>query len=1069
MAISLVTRHSTQMIQIGSSSDTIQDLKDWLDNNSGHSSTQTVRGLIRLSRPLYFPTGVYVSWMALIEFELQSGVCVSTVDYNSDNPTGIKFLSGSVVLWDINDTLIPSGIHDQTPQFWYDNGSSLVRIEKHQYTPVEYEDCQIIYNGRRSGSSKGGYIINRAVGSGKDAVRFTVADESLDKFERIFVGANYNIINQRIDGAEKIVFNDLDRDKGGENFRGVVITGTNTHMDLQGCTALDGVRFDGNTRTSDLFIGYFGSGNTPRRAMKWFADMWPYLPSGASGHMPLFQKHSASSLDDLPWYFGDIVNFRAIEPNGTPIEGMKVYLFLRKGSSSMRKETAIDHRDRYISYAYNSDTYGEVTSSERNNAGQNIRTRVEDNTSLNGADFLVTNSNGYTTRDGETAITKPQLPVAEFQYNGTISSFTRTNYSHHRLVCVSYEHIFREVTITTRDDDDDDDDGDSKNIPAITEFVVDTYIEETDPDVVRAYTELETKQKRYEYFKVRIMDILADIDPDDSDLDRTVDLNPMTLDGDAGDKDVKVALAFDSSKDYSSGQVVYQDSKIYEADAAITAGTFTESEWTEIAEDIAHISNDNETIYWYMGTGYEGNITTEGVVTVEDFNDIDGAVIDSAFDSSYVMTAVNRWKVYPTEADRKAETNLIDSGMGEKSYRYNHDEGSIIYFSIQPNKNDPYLNLDIDDDEAGIHTFQETSAYLLNQNKQRIESIPVVVRLDTSADEDGDGTNKPFNSLDSLEDFMESTPVRTVVLYNTLVLDRDLNSGSDKSFKLIGAVLGESTIDFNGYGSNKVEYKELILTGEFGGDGVLNTEGCILKNLSGVGHGTFRKSSVDGELTFKTDTKVAKFETLSNRRPDDEGPVVLNFQGAEECHVRIDDFKGEVEAKNLTHADSHFEIEGINAFVTIKSTCTGRAIEVISGHEITVETGATEPVKHDLIDEFFSHLISGLTNISLQGAIKFLYELEKKIETMLVQDGSVYKYTENALEEVEALEIESLEIEESIIHDALDSYENKDDYKGSSSSDGLTSRDRKVINQTLSILQNNFSISRRNKPKRRLP
>lgn len=93
----------------------------------------------------------------------------------------------------------------------------------------------------------------------------------------------------------------------------------------------------------------------------------------------------------------------------------------------------------------------------------------------------------------------------------------------------------------------------------------------------------------------------------------------------------------------------------------------------------ASVSNSSVTL---NASTFTGNLTTTGTVSVTNGATIVGGIIDSNGDSFLSFSGVTSWRVYATEADQGANSNLISSGDVSDKFRFTYSSGTTYYMRL---------------------------------------------------------------------------------------------------------------------------------------------------------------------------------------------------------------------------------------------------------------------------------------------------------------------------------------------------------------------------------------------------
>ena len=88
-------------------------------------------------------------------------------------------------------------------------------------------------------------------------------------------------------------------------------------------------------------------------------------------------------------------------------------------------------------------------------------------------------------------------------------------------------------------------------------------------------------------------------------------------------------------------------------------------------------------LFVYYGSSFTGHVQSTGRVRIKHFEHVDGSIIDSAFNSTFLFDGIDSWKLYDTVADRRADTNLVAEGSVSDAHRFTFSSGKIYYFALQ--------------------------------------------------------------------------------------------------------------------------------------------------------------------------------------------------------------------------------------------------------------------------------------------------------------------------------------------------------------------------------------------------
>ena len=410
----------------------------------------------------------------------------------------------------------------------YNTGTSFDNISKIYFNNMKFDNCHVSLTMEHTGN-RAFLLLNHSVGDGLGACSFT--NDAGDEVRRIQLGQHYNIINTDFINQQEITFNTVTAATGGIAFVNVRIIGADTKLGLQGAVILDRTRFIDNTITGDYIIdNYFGGGaGTSDRARACFLNMSFLIDGGVTSSNVDFETMRArnqSNVTGTPMFFINLYDFRSVDTTGNPIDDVVIRQFSQKGTGNITLETAMDFSYRYNGYTYNTTRYGDAT--DTSSAGNDLKDRVDDNFSLEGADELITNSDGRPIVSGETDSFLLEQRAVEVKWGANV--FTRTNFSEAFIHAGKFGLVPQKIMLPLGYDTEED--ATPRNLSTV--FADDEFLTETDSSVIAAYTELDTPQKLYDYFHYNIYENLDDPD---------IDLEAISINGDVidvGDYDIVV-------------------------------------------------------------------------------------------------------------------------------------------------------------------------------------------------------------------------------------------------------------------------------------------------------------------------------------------------------------------------------------------------------------------------------------------------------------------------------------------------------------------------------------------------
>ena len=423
----------------------------------------------------------------------------SRADVDGTNRRGVRIEDGTIII-NTSDDSHPAGANAQRPSIIRINATAWASVEKTEISPLQLKNSSLIFTTSENGNSNA-LVISYAVADGLGGSKI-IRDPNLTATnDRLFVGAAAIYRNTDIVNWPKITFSDLARNLGIQEFDGCRIFGASSKLDLQGLSILRGTRFQGNTLTSNLIEGFYGSPAISRRASRCYINMTFLIDGGVTSNnntFALIQKNTASLLHLQPQFFLNEYDLSVKDAAGDGIEDVSVVGFLRETTGNLTRETALDFSDRYQAYAYDSTRYGNRSQSDWDNAGVNIRTRILGNFSLPGQNELITNADGDTIVSGESVITRPQLRAVEIQYQSSSSTTViRTNYTGHKFRVSKYGKIGQDVTVAIGQDTLDD----ASNEPVNIVMLDDGKITESTKSTVAAYTSITDLNEMYDFIR----------------------------------------------------------------------------------------------------------------------------------------------------------------------------------------------------------------------------------------------------------------------------------------------------------------------------------------------------------------------------------------------------------------------------------------------------------------------------------------------------------------------------------------------------------------------------------------
>ena len=82
-------------------------------------------------------------------------------------------------------------------------------------------------------------------------------------------------------------------------------------------------------------------------------------------------------------------------------------------------------------------------------------------------------------------------------------------------------------------------------------------------------------------------------------------------------------------------------------------------------------------------SAYAGLIRTTGTVTLANGATQTGGIVDANGDSFLSFTDIDAWMLFASEADRNATTNIVASGTGTQTYRFDYTPGTTYWLWIE--------------------------------------------------------------------------------------------------------------------------------------------------------------------------------------------------------------------------------------------------------------------------------------------------------------------------------------------------------------------------------------------------
>ena len=258
----------------------------------------------------------------------------------------------------------------------------------------------------------------------------------------------------------------------------------------------------------------------------------------------------------------------------------------------------------------------------------------------------------------------------------------------------------------------------------------DNEITETDTDDVLDYTKLETPTKLYDYIKKFWVDSLGSYGG--NDLYATKSGETLNF----GSWDLFMAADHSNTVQYELGDAIHQGGSIWQSTGDIS-GPFDQNDWSEVARGVPFARYQNK-LFVYYGNSFTGHVQSTGRVRIKHFEHVDGSIIDSAFNSTFLFDGIDSWKLYDTVADRRSESNLVAEGSVSDAHRFTFTSGKVYYFVLQAGGESILKN--VEPDEKGITEVNLSTVTLLNAALRKIEEVRVVVDdLDELIEDDGLG------------------------------------------------------------------------------------------------------------------------------------------------------------------------------------------------------------------------------------------------------------------------------------------------------------------------------------------
>lgn len=297
------------------------------------------------------------------------------------------------------------------------------------------------------------------------------------------------------------------------------------------------------------------------------------------------------------------------------------------------------------------------------------------------------------------------------------------------ICCWSYGHLPARLSLELRG---------KGAIPANFTLLADATITEADEDIVAAYTEIDTPQKFYDACKKYIADNYA-----------CQNEMPVTRINDT----------------------------IYSDDSVII--------FNNAAIDPISIAHDGTiTIKAEM---FRGNFVISGDsrVILQGGASVDGTIIDADGDSALVFSGVDSWTLFPTAADRDANTNMTTDSAAQANaniYRFNFAAATTFYFRIRIGAVQLFYDAAIT--AAGRTAADITTAGQIAALSGKTDALiarpsPLTADETTSALEAAEGIGGGASAADIRADLYANPPPQTFYEHQPLLSTDDIRLGCE--------------------------------------------------------------------------------------------------------------------------------------------------------------------------------------------------------------------------------------------------------------------------------------------------
>lgn len=317
-------------------------------------------------------------------------------------------------------------------------------------------------------------------------------------------------------------------------------------------------------------------------------------------------------------------------------------------------------------------------------------------------------------------------------------------------------------------------------------------------------------------------------------------------------------------------------------------------------------------------SGFSGNITTTGTVTLLNGAVVDGTVLDATQDSTLLELNGSEFTVYQSEADRDSRSNAVVSNVTRYNFLFSSLPANPLYLWVKSGSTElPYTVVL----SQGENVFDLGSAGLLSSLTNQIQYIPARIYVDPQVAVSGTGTVKnPFKTSQEAINKSSEIGVVSVVILSNLGL---LNPVSGLRF------FGQTkkiSFDLNDQIIEGVDFENITITG-MANDGTTFFNGrlCILdtvKNL--VGH--FERCGLKGVITANSDSVTHLVDCFSE--VPGLGRPYIDLTGKQNVKLAIRGYKGGLTIIGSEHAGNEITVGGSEMKLTLDSTCTAGVISV---------------------------------------------------------------------------------------------------------------------------------------------